>query len=76
VTLVFRGLPEPQALPVRRDQQGRKALWGEPGQLDRQARLDLKVLKAPRVTLVLKDLPGQRDLLARRDLPDPWVQLA
>ena len=68
---VHRGLPEPQARPVRRDRQDRKGRWALRDPLGRQGPLDLK---APRVILVLKALPGQRDLLALRDLPDPWVQ--
>jgi hypothetical protein len=76
VISVFRDLPEPQARPVPRDQQGRKGLWGLRDPLARQGRLDLKVLKAPRVTLALKDPPGQQDLPALRDLPGPWVQRA
>jgi hypothetical protein len=62
VISVLRGLPEPQARPVRRDRQDRKGQWALQDPLGRQGRL------------ALKGLPGQRDLLARRDLPDPWVQ--
>ena len=75
MTSVLRGQPELLARLVRRDLQGRRVSWGRKDPQGRQGRLDCKVLKAPRVILVLKDLPVQRAKLDRRDLPDPWVQL-
>lgn len=71
---VHRGLPEPQARPVRRDRQDLKGLWALQDPLGQQGRLDRKVLKAPRVTLVRKDPLVPRARLDRRDLQGPWVQ--
>ena len=59
---------------ARKDLQGRKGQLGLRDPREPLERLDPKVLKASRVMLVLKDLPGQRDPLDRRDLPDLWVQ--
>jgi hypothetical protein len=71
VITVLRDLPEQREPSVRRDQQGRKALWGVQGPLGPQGLLDPKVR---RVILALKDLLVPQARLARRGLPDPWVQ--
>ena len=64
MTSVPWDLPEPLVRLVRKDLQGRKGQSGLRDPREPLERLDLKVLRAPRVTLALRDLPG------------PWVQQA